>query len=216
MSEARRSAHPRPETLERRRRILSAAMTTFGRKGYNKGPLTEIADQVGMTHAGILHHFGSKDQLLVEVLRYRDQTDVEDLDEGHMPYGIELFRHLVRTAFANERRPGLVQTYAVLSAESVTDDHPARAYFQERYDTLRDDIVAAFRLVCAERGIAEPDTVDRAAAGILAVLDGLQVQWLLAPDDVELALASEFAIEALVAAVVHPQPPEVATERPDR
>jgi AcrR family transcriptional regulator len=104
----------------------------------------------------------------------------------------------------------------VLSAESVTDDHPARAYFQERYDTLRDDIVAAFRLVCAERGIAEPDTVDRAAAGILAVMDGLQVQWLLAPDDVELALASEFAIEALVAAVVHPQPPEVATERPDR
>jgi len=43
MSSAHRAAQPRPETLERRRRILSAAMTTFGSKGYNKGPLTEIA-----------------------------------------------------------------------------------------------------------------------------------------------------------------------------
>ncbi len=212
MSEARRSPRPRPETLERRRRILSAAMTTFGRKGYNKGPLTEIAEQVGMTHAGILHHFGSKDQLLVEVLRYRDESDVEGFAEQHIPDGIELFRHLVRTAFANERRPGIVQTYAVLSAESVTDDHPARGYFEGRYDTLRAEIVAAFRVVCAEHGVTEPDTVGRAAAGILAVMDGLQVQWLLAPDDVELARASEFAIEALVSADVRPQPPVVRGE----
>jgi hypothetical protein len=37
-------------------------------------------------------------------------------------------------------------------------------------------------------------------------MDGLQVQWLLSRDDVELARASEFAIEALVAAVVRPTP----------
>ncbi|MBD3777965.1 MAG: TetR/AcrR family transcriptional regulator [Micrococcales bacterium] len=213
MSSAKRPVRPRPETLERRRRILTAAMTTFGSKGYNNGPLTEIAEQVGMTHAGILHHFGSKDQLLVEVLRFRDQSDVEGLAEQHIPGGIELFRHLVRTAFANEERPGIVQAYAVLSAESVTDDHPARAYFEERYRTLRAEIADAFREVCAERGVTEPGTVGRAAAAILAVMDGLQVQWLLARDDVELARTSEFAIEALVAAVVQPQEPVVGTGR---
>jgi AcrR family transcriptional regulator len=210
MGSPKRSPRPRPETLERRRRILRAAMATFGSKGYNNGPLTEIAEQVDMTHAGILHHFGSKDQLLVEVLRYRDETDVEGLAEQRIPDGIELFRHLVRTAFANEDRPGIVQTYAVLSAESVTDDHPGRPYFEDRYRTLRGEIAAAFRVVCAERGIAAPDTIDRAAAGILAVMDGLQVQWLLARDDVELARASEFAIEALVSAVVQPAPTVVA------
>ncbi|VTR77272.1 MULTISPECIES: TetR/AcrR family transcriptional regulator [Cellulomonas] len=210
MGSPKRSPRPRPETLERRRRILRAAMTTFGSKGYNNGPLTEIAEQVDMTHAGILHHFGSKDQLLVEVLRYRDETDVEGLAEQRIPDGIELFRHLVRTAFANEQRPGIVQTYAVLSAESVTDDHPGRAYFEDRYRTLRGEIAAAFRVVCEARGIEAPDTVDRAAASILAVMDGLQVQWLLARDDVELARASEFAIEALVSAVVQPAPAVVA------
>jgi hypothetical protein len=63
--------------------------------------------------------------------------------------------------------------------------------------------------VCAERGVDTPHTVDRAAASILAVMDGLQVQWLLDPDRVELAQASQFAIEALVAAVLSPQPSAV-------
>jgi AcrR family transcriptional regulator len=206
MSTERRVPRARPETLAKRTEILRAATATFGAKGYNRGPLTEIADQVGMTHAGILHHFGSKDQLLLEVLRYRDETDVAGLANQRIPDGIELFRHLVRTAFANEHRSGIVQAYAVLSAESVTDDHPGRPYFEDRYRTLRREIRDAFTRVCAERGMTVPETVDRAAAGILAVMDGLQVQWLLAPDDVELAEASAFAIDALVRAVNDPAP----------
>ncbi|WP_448630919.1 TetR/AcrR family transcriptional regulator [Cellulomonas soli] len=202
----RRPPRARPETAAKRTEILRAATATFGAKGYNNGPLTEIADQVGMTHAGVLHHFGSKDQLLLEVLKYRDATDVEHFEGQHIPDGIELFRHLVRTAFVNETRPGIVQAYAVLSAESVTDDHPGRSYFQERYRTLRAEITAAFAHVCAEHGVDDPDGVRRAGAAILAVMDGLQVQWLLDPDDIELGSASAFAIEALVAAVLHPAP----------
>ncbi|WP_263119452.1 TetR/AcrR family transcriptional regulator [Cellulomonas sp. RIT-PI-Y] len=202
MSAPKRTPKARPETVERRKEILRAAMSTFGSKGYKNGPLTEIAEQVDMTHAGILHHFGSKDQLLLEVLKYRDSSDVEDFAGQRIPNGVELFRHLIRTAFANERRPGIVQAYAVLSAESVTDDHPARDYFQERYRTLRQEIREAFELICRERGIDQPATVDRAAAAILAVMDGLQVQWLLDPENVELAEASAFAIEAVVAAVL--------------
>jgi len=206
MSTTRHVPRARPETLAKRTEILRAATATFGAKGYNRGPLTEIAEQVGMTHAGILHHFGSKDQLLVEVLKFRDRTDVEGLRDQRMPDGLDRFRHLVRTAFANESRHGIVQAYAVLSAESVTEGHPGRAYFEERYRTLRQDLRDAFEDVCAERGITVPATVDRAAASILAVMDGLQVQWLLARNDVELAEASAFAIEALVSAVLDPRP----------
>ena len=145
---ARRAPRARATTLVKRTEIPHAATATFGARGFNNGPLTEIADQVGMTHAGILHHFGSKDQLLLEVLKLRDAEDVADLEGAHIPEGVELFRHLVRTAFANEARPGIVQAYAVLSAESVTDDHPGRPYFEERYRTLRREIVDAFTAVC--------------------------------------------------------------------
>jgi AcrR family transcriptional regulator len=202
----RRQPRSRPETIAKRLDILDAAVEIFGSRGFASGTLQEIADQVGMTHAGILHHFGSKDALLLEVLRHRDETDVADLEEQHIPSGMALFRHLVRTAFVNAHRAGIVQAYVVLSAESVTDHHPAREYFVKRYETLRGEVANAFEVVCAEHGVTAPETVDLASASILAVMDGLQVQWLLDPDAVDLARASEFAIAAIVDSVISPSP----------
>src|SRR4051812_39596791 len=172
----RREPKMRQETVQRREDILKAALTTFGSKGYKNGSLAEIAEQVDMTHAGVLHHFGSKDQLLLEVLSYRDKTDVAELQGQHIPDGIDLFHHLIKTALMNMQRVGIVQAYAVLSAESVTDGHPARAFFETRYQVLRDEVKHAFEVVCAEHDV-DPQTIVDASAAVLAVMDGLQVQW---------------------------------------
>ncbi|MCV2393528.1 TetR/AcrR family transcriptional regulator [Actinotalea sp. M2MS4P-6] len=201
-SGTQRAKKPREETARRREDILRAAMSTFGTRGYKNGSLAEIADQVGMTHAGVLHHFGSKDQLLLEMLDYRDRTDVEHLADQHIPGGLDLFRHLVTTARRNAERPGIVQTFAVLSADSVTDDHPAKEYFRGRYTQLRSDIREALHEVCDPDDPPDDAMVDAAAAAVLAVMDGLQVQWLLDPEAVDLAYASAFAIEAVLTAAV--------------
>jgi AcrR family transcriptional regulator len=165
-----------------------------------------------MTHAGILHHFGSKEQLLLEVLLHRDESDVAHLEGQHIPDGLPLFRHLVKTAFLNAQRAGIVQAYAVLSAESVTDDHPGRDFFQNRYRKLRGEVAQAFTIVCAEQGVEASSTIADGSAAILAVMDGLQIQWLLEPDAVDLGRASEFAIEAIVASVLRPQPSMLSDE----
>jgi AcrR family transcriptional regulator len=203
---ARRVPRFRPETRRKRAEILDAAVEIFGSKGYANGTLTEIADQVNITHAGVLHHFQSKENLLLEMLAYRDRSDVEDLEGQHIPDGADLFLHLVQTAVANTRRAGIVQVYTVLSAESVTEDHPARSFFEKRYAGLREEIGDAFRLVCKQRGITAPETIEPAAAAILAVMDGLQLQWLLHPDTVDLAETSEFAIRCIVNGVLAPGP----------
>lgn len=196
----------RPATRAKREQILKAAVEIFGNKGSTNGTLADVAEQVGITHAGVLHHFGSKQKLLLEVLAYRDQADVQDLESKHIPGGPELFLHLVKTAFENEKRPGIVQAYTVLSSESVTDEHPGREYFEDRYTTLRREVSSAFAELCAQQGVTDTDAVASASAAILAVMDGLQLQWLLHPDVVELGEASEFAIRAIVNAVVQPGP----------
>lgn len=194
--------HPRRRqaTTERRAEILRAAANTFGAKGYKTGSLADVAEQVGMTHAGVLHHFGSKEQLLIEVLEYRDKEDVRDLEGQKIPGGLELFVHLLRTVRANEQRRGVVQGYTVLTGESVTEDHPAAAWAANRFSILRGEIVDALR------ELAGPDvpasTLVQAASAIIGVMDGLQVQWLLDPDAVHLAESTTFAIEAIVAAAV--------------
>ena len=198
----RRSRRPRAETALRREAILQAAMVTFGAKGYYNGSLVEVADQVGMTHAGVLHHFGSKDQLLLEVLEYRDRTDVEHLEGRQPPTGLGLFHHLVRTARLNSERPGIVQTYAVLSAESVTENHPGQAWFRDRYIVLRGLVKAALIEVCDAADPPREEDLDDAAAAVLAVMDGLQVQWLLDPDTVDLARSTAFAIDAILTSAV--------------
>ncbi|KQX05040.1 MULTISPECIES: TetR/AcrR family transcriptional regulator [unclassified Leifsonia] len=201
------TSNARPETERRRTEILRAALDIFGAKGSTNGTLADIADEVGMTHAGVLHHFGSKQRLLLEVLEYRDRDDVAALAERHIPGGPALFLHLVGTALRNSLRPGIVQAYTVLSAESVTDGHAAREYFEKRYRVLRNDVDGAFRELCAQENVRDSVRIDQASASILAVMDGLQLQWLLDPSAVDLADVSEFAIEAIVNAVVHPGPP---------
>jgi AcrR family transcriptional regulator len=206
-------ATPRPETERKRKEILRAAIETFGTKGSANGTLADIAEQVGITHAGVLHHFGSKQNLLLEVLEFRDQDDVAHLEDQRIPGGPALFAHLVATAQRNALRPGIVQVYTVLSAESVTDDHPARAYFEERYRVLRHEVDAAFRELCAQEGVSDPAAIDKASASILAVMDGLQLQWLLDPTAIDLASASEFAIQAIVNGVLRPGPAVSAYQR---
>ncbi len=200
------ATRPRPATARKRDEILKAAIETFGAKGSTNGTLADIAEQVGMTHAGVLHHFGSKQKLLLEVLTYRDKTDVEELVDQHIPGGPELFLHLVRTAYANARRPGIVQVFTVLSSESVTEGHAAREYFTERYRVLRQDVREAFEVLCEQEGVTDRSRVDGACASILAVMDGLQLQWLLDPDAFDLGETTAFAITALVHEALRPGP----------
>ena len=195
----RRARQPRQATAERRAEILRAAANTFGSKGYKNGSLTEVAEQVGITHAGVLHHFGSKEQLLVEVLEFRDKEDVRDLEGQHIPNGMELFRHLIRTARMNVDRPGIVQGYSVLTGESVTENHPARAWVTDRFTILRGEIQAAIMEVGG--GTVPDDVAACAASSIIGVMDGLQVQWLL-DDSVDLPAATKFAIEAILASAL--------------
>ena len=199
---ARKQQQPREETIRRRQDIISAGLATFGSKGFKAGSLADVAEQVGITQAGVLHYFGTKDQLLLEVLNHRDQSQVEKLEGKHMPAGLDLFRHLIATARSNAARPGIVQAYAVLSAESVTDDHPAREFFTFRYNHLRREVREALELVCDRDDPPAPSAIDDAAASILAVMDGLQVQWLLDPSRVDLARATAFAIEAILAGAI--------------
>lgn len=195
---ARRQRRPRQATAERRAEILRAAARTFGAKGYKTGSLAEVAEQVGITHAGVLHHFGSKEQLLVEVLEFRDKEDVRELEGQHIPDGLELFHHLVRTARANEQRPGIVQGYTVLTGESVTENHPARTWVTDRFRVLRGEIAHAVTVVGGPGTSDEAAT--RAANAIIGVMDGLQVQWLLDPSAVQLAEGTRVAIEAILTA----------------
>lgn len=171
-------------------------MDTFAARGYNNASLAEIADRAGLTQAGVLHYFRSKALLLTSVLELRDQSDIEQQGPDR-PHGLAFLRHLVDTATRNAEREGIVRLYAVLSAESVTDDHPAQTYFRDRYDGLRTFVADALREAC-DLPDDETEKVGNAANAVIAVMDGLQVQWLLAPGSVDMAASTDLVLTALL------------------
>jgi AcrR family transcriptional regulator len=175
---------------ERRDAILAAANEVFAKRGFHGASLATIAKRVGMSEPGLLHHFASKEELLLEVLKLRDQHDDERIAQARAAHAgpLEVVLELCRQ---NQERPGIVRLFTILAAESVDDDHPAHEWFLARYGDRR--AVLADRLANAQRDgdidtALDPESV---ASQILAMFDGLQLQWLLDPGAVDMTAVFE-------------------------
>ncbi|MEU8783943.1 TetR/AcrR family transcriptional regulator [Streptomyces sp. NPDC048637] len=173
------------QRAERRAAILEAAMELIAERGYRRTSLAAVAERAGLTQQGLLHHFPTKELLLVGVLETRDRWD---LASAAAAAGTRHTGTLAQLVDYNATRPGLVQTYTVLSADSVTEDHPARAFFESRFRAVRAAMAEALRAECGDT-LPGGLTPERAAPLMVAVMDGLQLQWLLDPEEVEMPAA---------------------------
>ncbi|MFF0035056.1 TetR/AcrR family transcriptional regulator [Streptomyces mirabilis] len=168
----------RARSEERRAEIVRAALEVIAERGYRGASMASVAERVGLTQQGLLHYFPTKDALLVAVLKERDQWDaVPDTQ-----WRVDLLASLVEY---NAMRPGIIQTFSALLGESVTEGHPAREYFTERYARVRASMAAVLRAEYGER-LPNGLTPERTAPLLVAVMDGLQFQWLLDPESVDM------------------------------
>ncbi|WP_330296260.1 TetR/AcrR family transcriptional regulator [Streptomyces sp. NBC_00503] len=173
----------RARSEERRAEIVRAAVEVIAERGYRGASLGSVAERVGLTQQGLLHYFPTKEALLVAVLQERDRWDTGG---GSRPaageWRLDLLASLVDY---NSMRPGIVQTFSALLGESVTDGHPAREFFTERYAQVRSEMTAVLRGEYGER-LPSGLTPEQVAPLLVAVLDGLQYQWLLDPESVDM------------------------------
>ena len=68
---------------DRKQRILDVAQRLLARNGWRNTTLAQIAKEAGVTSAGLLHHFESKEQLLHAVLDARDADEEGGGRQGH-------------------------------------------------------------------------------------------------------------------------------------
>lgn len=162
----------------RRREIVSAALQVFSEAGYHKGSIRDVAQRVGISQAGVLHHYPSKHRLLEAVLDWRDQDALTRMG-AERPQGLDLLKALVDLAAHNQTTPELVELHVTLSAEGSAQGHPIHGYFVRRYAVVLEMVTEAFELAGA-RGQLRPGVDCRSSARTLvALMDGLQGQWLL-------------------------------------
>jgi AcrR family transcriptional regulator len=161
---------------DRKQRILAVAERLLARNGWRNTSLAQIAKEAGVTPAGLLHHFESKEQLLNAVLDARDADD-----DAHSDRSGDLVAGVRRVAERFDRAPELVGTFTVLLAENISPEAPLHQRLHKRYrDAV--DILAHLIRRGQEAGKYRTD-LDAAAKAveIIAFVTGMETTWLLDP-----------------------------------
>lgn len=169
-----------PEGARRKVAILQAATELFARGGYRDASLASVANAAGLTPPGLLHHFPSKPDLLVGLLKDREQRDKAVVADALKKYPGDVVRLLQALVDHNAAERNDTWLHTVLSSEATSPDHPAHDFFVARYARVRTALARTIAKQASASDLAEEE-IQALAAICMAVMDGLQIQWLLDP-----------------------------------
>ena len=171
-----------PKGVRRRRQILESAIALFAQRGVDRASLRSVGEAIGVSHTALRHYFSSRDELLVEVYRTHEALSFSDTQAA----AGAAVGEMVEAAKRNRSIPGLVELYATLSTDALQEEHAVtREFVRDRFRSLRETLAA--RIESGQRAgriAADIDPAD-AAALVIAASDGLQIQWLLDPETVD-------------------------------
>lgn len=171
---------PYKNGLKRRREIVQAAGLVFGQYGYHGGSLRTIAEMVGTTPATLVAYFTNKEGLLVAVLEaWRDAT----AGHGGSERGLDHFRTYIPLMEYHTEHRGLIELFLTMSTEATQPDHPARPFIIERQRMAIQGMIENIDIAIGAGQIQRmsPTVVEWEARLLVAVLDGIELEWLLNP-----------------------------------
>jgi AcrR family transcriptional regulator len=164
--------------------ILQATLRLLAARGVHGTSLDLLADEVGVAKSSILWHFGSKEELLLRVAERvfeeisrgpaRDilaLPTLEDRSEAMWRFYADTVR----------RRPELRRVVLYLVFETAEGRPELRARLRQLYRNLRELFAEGLRGVVSDAAQRR-----RLATVSVAALDGLFLQWLLEPDELDL------------------------------
>jgi AcrR family transcriptional regulator len=177
---AKQSGRPRgpyANTPARRAEIVRAASASFAEHGYERASLRDIAARANVTHAALLRHFASKDELLLAALALRDQED-EELARRIMESQVPAERILATVLREEFAHPEQQRNWLAITVAATNPAHPAHDFFLARRDRMRESFTTG-RLATTQDH--EELTADDKVTMVLAMMDGLRIQALLDP-----------------------------------
>lgn len=190
----------RENPVVRRAQILDQALRIVGELGYYGFTIHALAERCGISNAGLLYYFGSKDKLLLALLDELERRielrltplvalasrDAQSSKDAHAATAALL--HAMAEHFTED--VPLTRFVAALQLESIHETHPAHDWFGDRE---RESIALFTRL-------ASPWVEDDISAGrqLYALMHGIGQQWLRAGQSFDLLAQWDKAFRAIL------------------
>jgi AcrR family transcriptional regulator len=197
-SKTRKRTRENPEV--RRAQILDEAILIVGERGYHGFTIQELAQRCGVSNAGLLYHFPSKDQLFLAMLQAYEKREaiamapVVDRARRGLEHNadsavdvLDMFRTMVARGAT---QPHIGRLYMILQSETLDPSHPAHASFRARESA----VLALFETLMSPFA----DSPKATARQLLALMDGLALQWLRGGQSFDIVAEWDRAIGILV------------------
>lgn len=198
---------PRAGSEDKRARILNEAVVLFGEHGYAGTSLADIANAADISKAGLLHHFSSKDELFCKVLERRDREDALSIlvesptvegDAAEAPVDTignldtldvagasdldgnpwALLERYVELLERNVAHRDLTAIYTATAVSVLDAEHPAHRWMANHLNSAVERFESSFE-AGKTAGLVDPKMPSRLVArSLVALIDGLQLQWL--------------------------------------
>ena len=161
---------------DRKQRILVVAQRLLTQNGWRSTTLGQIAREAGVTPAGLLHHFESKEQLLHAVLDARDADD-----EANANMTGDIVEEIRKAAERFDRSPQLIGMFAVILIENLDPEAALHKRVLHRYRSAVETVADGIRRGQRSGRYRSDLDPDIKAAEVVAFLNGMETSWLLDP-----------------------------------
>ncbi len=155
----------KPRYGEGREALLAAAIRVVGTSGLRNLTYRAVAQEAGVTHGLVAHHFGSRDALLEEALQYAMQISVDTSSISPASGSLDDFAITLADLVSADPDLQAFQFELVLESRRRPEIRP---YAEAIYENYR----AAVRRSMTSFGIDDDDFADL----VFAALDGLAFQ----------------------------------------
>lgn len=184
---------PTAKGAARRAMLIEAAATFVARNGSRGTSLAQIAEAAGVSQAGLIYHFRTKEELLHAALDRRDAAE-EYLawPEGENP-GLAAL-DIIAGAIGNwSKQPSHVGMHTVLVAENAAlHGTPMHDRLTARYQAGVSRLAAALEHAQEAGDVRQDLNPQHKAMEILAFINGLETAWLMDPKMPAKAIAKQW------------------------
>jgi AcrR family transcriptional regulator len=207
---------------QRREQMLRAALAVITERGYPDTRIADVAERTGISPALVIYYFKTKAQLLVEAIRYAEDSWYTNCQRrlAELPSASARLEELVAMQCLTEHDPEPQETWPLwLDFWAQAARNPDVASLRQKTDERWRETIRS--LVIAGQETGEFNQVDPYTFAIMlcSLMDGLAIQIALEDSVIQPEWAFEMSMRFVVdqlglersqAASVRP-PPEAAT-----